>query len=85
MLAPYDSDALAVARRYNSLPLNGALWTLDEAAQSWMRVWRIIDPSSTFVHPDRGAITAEDIARSNAHDVEHHRLDVARLIAQASG
>jgi hypothetical protein len=80
-LVPYESDALAAARRYNSLPLHGALWALDEAAKSWVRAWRSVDPASTFIHPDRGGITAEDIARTNAHDVVHHRLDVTRCIA----
>ncbi len=81
MLVPYDGDALAAARCYNSLPLEGGLWALDESAEAWVRAWRNVDPASTFVHPDRGSITAEDIARTNAHDVEHHRLDVTRCIA----
>ncbi len=42
-LVSYDSDALASARRYDSLPLSGVLWGLSEAAASWVRAWRTGD------------------------------------------
>jgi hypothetical protein len=80
-LVSYDSDALAEARCYDSLPLSGVLWGLSEAAASWERAWRRADPTRSFVHPDRGRIEAEDIARTNAHDVVHHQFDLRRCLA----
>lgn len=79
-LVAYDSDALAVARRYDLLPLGGVLWSLREAVASWERAWRDADRSRPFLHPDRGCIVPEDIARTNAHDVVHHLLDVRRCL-----
>ncbi len=79
-LVAYDSDALAAARRYDLLPLSGVLWGLGEAAASWERAWRSADRSRSFLHPDRGCIVPEDIARTNAHDVVHHQLDVRRCL-----
>lgn len=80
-LVSYDSDALAEARRYDSLPLSGVLWGLSEAVASWERAWSRADPARSFVHPDRGRIAAEDIARTNAHDVVHHQFDLRRCLA----
>lgn len=76
----YDSDALAAARRYESLPMGGVLWGLDEAAASWERAWHASGPARVFLHPDRGRITSEDAALTNAHDVVHHLFDIHRCL-----
>ncbi len=83
-LVSYDSDALASARSYNSLPLSGVLWGLGEAAASWARACESADPSRAFLHPERGRIFIGDIARTNAHDVVHHQFDVRRCLAERS-
>lgn len=80
-LVSYDSHALAAARTYDVLPLSGVLWGLSEAAASWARAWERADPSRAFLHPQRGCIFSGDIARTNAHDVVHHQLDVRRCLA----
>jgi hypothetical protein len=80
-LVSYDSDALASARCYNSLLLSGVLWGLGEAAKSWASAWRSVDSARAFLHPERGRITTDDIARTNAHDVVHHQFDLSRCLA----
>ncbi len=80
-LVRYDGDALASARSYHSLPLAGVLWGLGDAAASWTRAWTGADRSRVFLHPERGRISAGDIARTNAHDVVHHQLDIRRCLA----
>lgn len=84
-LVSYDSDALASARRYDSLPLTGVLWGLSEAAASWVRAWKSSNgPDWVLLHAERGPISAEDIARTNAHDIVHHQFDLRRCLAPSA-
>lgn len=80
VVSSYDADALGVARRYNNVQLSGALWGLREAVDSWQRAWTLGGEGRVVVHPDRGHITAEDVARRNAHDVFHHQHDIRRCL-----
>jgi hypothetical protein len=80
VVSPYDADALGAARGYNNLQLSGALWSLHEAVDSWQRAWTLAGERRVLVHPDRGRITAEHVARTNAHDVFHHQHDIRRCL-----
>lgn len=80
VVEPYDSDALAASRRYESIPLAGVLSGLDEAVASWERGWNRSGDARVFVHPDRGRVTTADVALTNAHDVVHHLYDVHRCL-----
>jgi hypothetical protein len=80
----YDADLLAEARRYDDVPLAGALWSLGRAAGDWRdAVTAATTAGVTLNHPDRGPQTVADVVRTNAHDVVHHAWDVARSTGQA--
>lgn len=76
----YDENALADARRYNELPLVGTLWSLHEASASWIRAWALTNSPREMLHSERGRITSDDVAATNAHDVVHHQWDVRRCL-----
>ena len=83
VVAAYDENALAAARRYGSAALAGALWSLGRAAADWVAAVDLVPATGTvLVHPERGELGRLDVARANAHDVAHHRWDVARSLGR---
>jgi hypothetical protein len=81
-VTPYDQDRLAAARRYEGVPLAGALWALARAAEDWRHaVTDAAGRAVLLVHPIYGELTVLDVARGNAHDAEHHRWDIERILA----
>jgi hypothetical protein len=76
----YDENALAVARRYVELPLVGTLWSLREAVEEWHRAWKLTEAPRELLHSERGRIRADEVAVTNAHDVIHHKWDIARCL-----
>ena len=80
-VARYDQDLLAEARHYPEISLAGALWSLERAAGDWTRAVGLSEPAAvTLVHPDRGPQSLLDVARSNAHDTDHHGWDLGRIL-----
>jgi hypothetical protein len=80
-LVPYDSDGLADARAYRSVPLEGALWSLQRAESDWRAAARLAEQSrAVLVHPDRGEQSVEEVVRGNVHDAVHHHWDIERSI-----
>lgn len=77
----YDPDLLAAARRYDTLDLPAALWSLHRSAEAWVDVLtRALDTGVVLDHATRGPQQAADVARNNAHDAHHHLDDVARCL-----
>ena len=80
-VAGYDNDLLATARVYESVPIEGALWSLGHAAEEWAEAFGMArDANVVFVHPERGEQTVLDVARTNAHDAFHHGWDIGRSV-----
>jgi len=80
-VAGSDQDLLGVARRYNEINLRAALWSLHWTVEEWADSMRMALVAGTHLHhSDRGVLSVEDIARSNAHDASHHRWDIERII-----
>jgi hypothetical protein len=78
-LTSYDQDELAAARRYEDMSLQSALWSLRDAVASWARANRAaLTRDATFLHEERGPLTAAEIVRGPAHDAVHHFWDVER-------
>jgi GrpB-like predicted nucleotidyltransferase (UPF0157 family) len=86
IIAPYGADLLATARRYNDLPVEGVLWSLEQAVDEWLNATALAAESDVVLgHPERGALVVVDVVRNNAHDVVHHEWDMRRSIPSAAG
>jgi len=80
-LAAYDQDELAAARNYEAMSVQSALWSVRTATETWADAAReSLTRDDTFVHAERGALTATELTRGPAHDAVHHLLDVKRAV-----
>jgi hypothetical protein len=80
LVVPYDEGRLAEVRSYERMPLEAALWSFEQAAVRWQDILeRAIKREVGLVHPERGFITAGQIAIGNCHDVVHHEWDIRRF------
>jgi hypothetical protein len=80
-LAAYDQDALAAARDYEAMSLESALWSLRGAVATWCSATRqALTRPTTYLHAERGELTAAEIARGPGHDALHHYWDVSRAV-----
>lgn len=81
-LAAYDQDQLAAARDYEAMSVQSALWSVRGAVATWAAATReaLTRPSVTYLHAERGELTAAEITRGPAHDAVHHLWDVRRAL-----
>jgi hypothetical protein len=80
----WDENALAEIRHYESLSPRVGVIAYEEAVRNWIAVAGMIDGSSSVEHPEFGTLTAEDILRRNAHEVQHHELDIRKGLGRRS-
>jgi hypothetical protein len=80
-LSAYDPDELSVARRYESIALPAALWSLERSVDGWLEVATLaVSEDLVFEHVTRGRQTALDVVGGNAHDAFHHAWDLTRIL-----
>jgi hypothetical protein len=80
-LAAYDQDQLAVARDYEAMSVQSALWSMRTAVPAWAAAARrSLARHDTFLHAERGELTAAEITRGPGHDAVHHLWDVTRAV-----
>ena len=59
----------------------GALWSLRWAVDAWTQsAQAALARGVVLRHATRGAQSAEDVARNNAHDAHHHVWDIDRIL-----
>lgn len=74
----YQADALAAARSYEALPLEGVMWSLGRSVEEWMAATSLaLSKGVVLDHPDRGPQRADEVIVTNAHDARHHAWDIA--------
>ena len=77
----YDENDLAAARRYESLPVEAALWSIGTSMRDWTDAVRRAQAAGIVLHhPERGTLRIDAIIRANAHDGLHHLWDVQRSV-----
>ena len=80
-MSGYDPDDLALARRYETLPLAAALWSTGKAIDAWVSVLpAAVSEGIVLEHETRGTQRAEDVARNNCHDAQHHLWDISQIL-----
>lgn len=81
-VTPYDQDLLALVRSYQTVGLAGALFSLERATGGWREaVAQAASARVVLFHPDRGHLSVAQVTVHNAHDVEHHQMDIRRWLA----
>lgn len=78
-IAPYDEEALAVARSYSIASLPAALWSLERSTGDWTTAWAL--GGAGILHPEQGAISAQAVELIVAHESFHHAQDIEAIIA----
>ena len=85
-VVPYDPDLLAESRHYNEVFLQGATRSFRVAVKNWLGAVDEADPAGlVMLHSERGAMELSDVVASNAHDANHHRWDVTRILRNQIG
>jgi hypothetical protein len=74
----WDENDLAEVRRYDKLSPRVAVVAFGDAVSVWVAVADRIPMTASVEHPEFGTVTAQDIIRRNAHEVQHHELDIRR-------
>jgi hypothetical protein len=77
-IACWDENALAEARRYQQLSPAVGLTVLRSAAREWVQTAKSAAGDVEVRHPQFGSLGAPEIIRRNAHEVQHHLLDINR-------
>lgn len=72
----WDENGLAAARNYSMLSIHVGLHALRQATASWIATASATPPDLTTRHDLCGELAAVDILRRNAHEVQHHLLDI---------
>lgn len=81
-VAGYDPGTLAMARRYDAIPLEVALWSTAHAVEQWVQVLTAaLAERVELQHASRGLQRAQDIVRNNSHDAYHHLRDIEQIAA----
>jgi hypothetical protein len=75
-----DTDALAGLRRYNSLPVQTGLWSLEGATCQFVAEAAITDPARTCFYHDWKDVTAAEVVSFLTHEAVHHLFDLRRHI-----
>lgn len=78
-IAPYDEEALAIARSYGATSLPAALWSLERSTGDWAAAQAL--GGAGIVHPEQGEIRAEVVELIVAHESFHHAQDIEAIIA----
>ncbi len=94
----WDENDLARVRHYPDLSPRAAVAAYARAVADWMAAAAEAPPDATTVHSELGPITTADVIRTNAHEAQHHLLDIeqtgrrpsanvfiARSVAQPGG
>jgi hypothetical protein len=74
----WDENALARVRRYDQLSPRVGLAAYEAAVSTWLVAADGVAVEASVHHPQFGVLTVEDIIRRNAHEVQHHELDIRR-------
>ncbi|MGH9019913.1 MAG: hypothetical protein ACRDV0_02730, partial [Acidimicrobiales bacterium] len=75
-----DQDEVAVARGYDVVPIEGALWSLASVLGPYLDAYREAAAADVGLpHETRGAQRAIDVLRGNTHDAHHHAWDLGRI------
>jgi hypothetical protein len=69
-------------RGYTSLPLAGALWSLERAAGDWQAAEELSQSAGvTLDHREQGRLSLDEVRKIMAHEIEHHAADLTLIVS----
>lgn len=74
----WDENELPDDRRYEQLSPNVGLIVIRSAAREWLTAANAATGTAVVQHPEFGKLGALDLVRRQAHEVQHHLLDINR-------
>jgi hypothetical protein len=80
----WDENELARVRRYGELSSTVGMMAYVNAAEDWVTAARAAPPEARTTHSDLGTISAEEVIRRNAHEAQHHLLDIEQAAPRRS-
>lgn len=83
-IRPYDQDAFAELPDTSTAPLELSLTLLRGLHQRWAYLLRALDDAAwarTYVHPDSGQHTVDDLLKSYAAHCDAHLDQISRALA----
>jgi hypothetical protein len=72
----WDENDLARVRHYGDLSPRAAVAAYARAVADWVSAAAEAPAEATTVHSELGPIGAADVIRTNAHEAQHHLLDI---------
>lgn len=81
----WDENDLARVRRYGELSPTVGVMAYGRAAQEWVNAAGDAPPQARTAHSESGTISAEEVIRRNAHEAQHHLLDIEQAAPRRSG
>jgi len=72
----WDENELAKVRRYDELSSKVAMMAYGRAAEDWVAAAEAAPPEARTTHSDLGTISTGEVIRRNAHEAQHHLLDI---------
>ena len=80
----WDENELARVRRYGELSSIVGMMAYARAAEDWVRAAQAAPPEARTTHSDLGTISAAEVIRRNAHEAQHHLLDIEQAAPRRS-
>ena len=71
---------LARVRKYDQLSLQAGLQVYRQAVDDWLVAAEDVPDGAETQHPEFGTATALDVIRRNAHEVQHHLMDIRQRV-----
>jgi len=80
----WDENDLARVRSYGDLSAKAGVLAYGRAVEDWVKAAADAPPEARTGHPELGAIGAADVIRGNAHEAQHHLLDIEQAARHRS-
>ncbi len=83
-LPSWDENDLARVRRYGDLSASVGMIAYERAVETWVGAAKNTPPGASATHSELGALSTADVIRRNAHEAQHHLLDIEQAARRRS-
>ena len=83
-LPSWDENELARVRHYSDLSASVGMIAYQRAVETWVEAAKNTPPDASATHSELGAMGAAEVIRRNAHEAQHHLLDIEQAAHRRS-